>query len=302
MIISPFRSNRMLCWCALAAIPSGLYSADSTASMDQSRLPLTGRPSLADGVVYIDQNRAAAGSVTPGDLAGFPVTITQSGIYRLSGNLTVPDLNTTAIQITADFVTLDLNGFSIVGPAVCATGTTTTCPAPGTGIGVQANGDHAPSPRGVRIRNGAVRGMGLMGILLNGSVSFVEKVTVDSNAGGGMYVAGTVIESAATQNGSFGIVATSIRDSTALQNSGDGIILAATAGVATGNVSSLNGGHGIALQLGTATANTLFLNQGAGISALCPSSIVGNTVVTNGPAGIETSGAGCALANNGTRP
>ena len=77
--------------------------------------------------------------------------------------------------------------------------------------------------------------MGLMGILLNGSGSFVERVTVDSNAGGGMIVAGAVLESAATQNGSFGIVATTIRDSTALQNLGDGIILAANAGVATGN-------------------------------------------------------------------
>ncbi len=252
--------------------------------------------------MYIDQNRAADGGLTPGDLAGFPVTISQSGSYRLTGNLTVPDLNTTAIQITADFVTLDLNGFSIVGPAVCTTGTATTCPTPGTGIGVHAGDVPAHAPRGIRIRNGAVRGMGLMGILLNGSGSFVERVTVDSNAGGGMSVAGTVIESAATQNGSFGIIATTIRDSTALQNVGDGIILAANAGVATGNVSSFNGGHGIALQLGTATTNTFFLNQQGGISALCPSSIVGNTVVTNGPAGIETSGEGCALANNGTRP
>lgn len=292
----------MLCWCVLAAIPSALYSADGTASTDQSRLLLAGRSCPADDVVYIDQNRAADGGLTPGDLAGFPVTISQSGSYRLTGNLTVPDLNTTAIQITADFVTLDLNGFSIVGPAVCTTGTATTCPTPGTGIGVHAGDVPAHAPRGIRIRNGAVRGMGLMGILLNGSGSFVERVTVDSNAGGGMSVAGTVIESAATQNGSFGIIATTIRDSTALQNVGDGIILAANAGVATGNVSSFNGGHGIALQLGTATTNTFFLNQQGGISALCPSSIVGNTVVTNGPAGIETSGEGCALANNGTRP
>ena len=144
--------------------------------------------------------------------------------------------------------------------------------------------------------------MGLMGILLNGSGSFVERVTVDSNAGGGMSVAGTVIEGAATQNGAFGIIATAVRDSTSLQNSGDGIIISTNAGVAAGNVSSLNGGFGIALQPGTATANTVFFNQAAGISALCPSSIVGNTVVTNGPAAIETSHEGCVLANNATRP
>lgn len=300
--MSHFRSNRMFWWCVLAAIPSSLWAADGAAPMRQSLPLLPSRFPPADGVVYIDQNRAVAGSVTPGDVAGFPVTISQSGSYRLSGSLTVPDLNTTAIQITADFVTLDLNGFSIVGPAACTTGTATTCPAPGTGIGVQAGSDQAPFPRGIRILNGSVRGMGLLGILLNGSGSFVERVTVDSNAGGGMSVAGAVIQSAATQNGSFGVIATTVRDSTALQNFGDGIILGVNGGVATGNVSSLNGGYGIAVQLGTATANTLFLNQAAGISALCPSSIVSNTIVTNGPTGIETSREGCALANNGTRP
>src|SRR3977135_1627429 len=99
--------RRMVCVCALAAISSSLYAVD--------------------GVVLIDQNRALAGNVTPGDAPGFPVTISQSGSYRLSGNITVPDLNTTAIHITADYVTLDLNGFSINGPAVC-TGSPTVCP------------------------------------------------------------------------------------------------------------------------------------------------------------------------------
>ncbi len=36
-----------------------------------------------DGVVLIDQNRALAGNVTPGDTPGFPVTISLSGSYRL---------------------------------------------------------------------------------------------------------------------------------------------------------------------------------------------------------------------------
>jgi hypothetical protein len=230
------------------------------------------------------------------------VTISQSGSYRLSGNLTVSDLNTTAVQITADFVTLDLNGFSIVGPAVCTVSTVTTCPPSGTGTGVQAASTQTPFPRGVRILNGSVRGMGLMGILLNGAGSFVERVTVDSNAGGGMSVSGTVVQSAATQNGSFGILADTVRDSTSRQNAGDGIILGINGGVATANVSSFNGGLGLGVQLGTATGNTLFLNQGAGISASCPSSLVGNTVVSNGVASIKISGDGCALANNGTRP
>ncbi len=301
-MILRFLSNRLLWSCVLALAPSGIYAADSAALTDQRGLPSRVPSHTADGAVSIDQNSVQSGGVTPDDTPGFPVTISQSGSYRLAGNLNVNDLNTTAIQITADFVTLDLNGFSIVGPAVCTTGTSTTCPAAGTGVGVLAGTGQGPVPRGVRIRNGSVRGMGLIGIELTGSVSVVERVTVDSNAGGGMIVAGAVIQSAATQNGSFGIVADTVRDSTAQENSGDGIILGHNGGVATGNVSALNGGFGLAVQFGTASGNTLFLNQSAGISALCPSSLVDNTIATNGSVSIKTSGDGCALANNGTRP
>jgi hypothetical protein len=68
-------------------------------------------PSFAvDGVVLINRSSALAGNVTPGDTPGFPVTISVSGRYRLSGNLTVP-ANTDAIDITANNVTIDLNGF-----------------------------------------------------------------------------------------------------------------------------------------------------------------------------------------------
>lgn len=71
-------------------------------------------PAVAvDGVVLIDQNRAMVGNVTPGDLPGFPVSINLPGSYRLSGNLTVP-AGIDGIQIGADDITLDLNGFRLV--------------------------------------------------------------------------------------------------------------------------------------------------------------------------------------------
>jgi len=263
---------------------------------------------VVDGVVRIDQNRALAGSITPGDAPGFPVTISQPGSYRLTGNLTVSDLNTTAIQITADSVTLDLNGFSIIGPTLCPRSPATTCPPSGTGTGIEAasdvsTGQPPTGPRGIRVLNGSVRGVGLFGILLRADDSVVERVTASSNAGAGI-VAGSVFQSASTGNGSFGIIANIVRDSTSSQNIGDGIILGVvgpSGGVATGNVSSQNGGFGIALQLGTATGNTVFLNSSTGISALCPSAIVGNTIVTNGTTAIKTDGDGCTVANNAAR-
>src|SRR5688572_25403327 len=73
-----------------------------------------------DGVILIDQNRALAGNVTPGDTPGFPVTISLPGSYRLSSNLTVSNMTTSAVLITTNDVTLDLNGFTIKGPNVCS--------------------------------------------------------------------------------------------------------------------------------------------------------------------------------------
>ncbi len=113
-------------------------------------LGLAGTAWAVDGVVDINQVRAAAGGVSPGDAAGFPVTISQAGSYRLTGNLTVPDANTTAISVTADNVTVDLNGFSILGPT-----------GAGTGRGVSGVGFSHTT-----VRNGTVQGVGEDGIRL----------------------------------------------------------------------------------------------------------------------------------------
>ncbi len=261
-------------------------------------------PSLihaADGTIVIEQNRAIAGGVTPGDEPGFPVTLSQPGSYRLAGNLTVPDADTSAIVITASGVTLDLNGFSIAGPLLCTGGPAVTCPATGKGNGIETANAPAASPRGVRVFNGSVRGMGLMGILLSGDGSSVEHVIGEQNAGGGMSVAGNVSQSAATRNGSFGIIGLNVRDSNAVQNVGDGIIVD-SGGVATGNVSSANGGLGMAVFNGTATGNTIFVNTMFGIRANCPSALIGNTIVGNSGGTIDAQGTGCVQANNATRP
>src|ERR1700686_3824069 len=118
-----------------------------------------------DGVVLINQSSALAGNVTPGDAPGFPVTISVSGSYKLTGNLTVPDANTTGIQITADFVSIDLNGFSIIGPVVCSGGSpVNSCNPSGSAPGISS------SNAGISVSNGIVRGVGA-GISLSGGNS-----------------------------------------------------------------------------------------------------------------------------------
>lgn len=110
-----------------------------------------------DGTVLINQS-TITNSLTGCPTGGhFPIIICQAGSYRLSSNLTVPDGNTTAIQISADDVTLDLNGFSILGPVVCSGFPLTCTPNHGSGIGMTSTNFF------VTISNGVVRGFGSSG-------------------------------------------------------------------------------------------------------------------------------------------
>ncbi len=104
----------------------------------------------------IDQNKVLAGSVTPGDAPGFPLTISQPGSYKLTSNLYVP-AGSDGIQITADNVTLDLNGFTVLGTATCSQNGSTlavTCSQ------MQGNGVYAEGRKHAAVKNGTVRGFG----------------------------------------------------------------------------------------------------------------------------------------------
>lgn len=235
---------------------------------------LAAAPAAAvDGLILIDQNKALAGSVTPGDAPGFPVSITKSGSYRLSSDLIVPDADTTAIDVTtaAEHVTIDLNGFSIVGPVVCtgssAGNPVTICtPVPsstsifGPGVGVRA----APV-RSLTIRNGAIRGMGRHGIFVfNAPQSRMEGMTVMGN---GAY-------------GIFGGLAT-IVDNIVEGNLLDGIVF--NQGLVRGNSLRRNGGNGIASSGigGIISGNNIYRNGGVGLSSLANSPYSFNNLDNN---------------------
>jgi hypothetical protein len=156
-------------------------------------------PALAvDGVIEINQARALAGSVTPGDSAGFPVLITQPGSYRLTGNLVLSDPNPGAISITVSNVTIDLGGFAILGSNLFSIGFGCTAPASGLGWGIGADA----SSRGVSVRNGTVRGMGATGIYLLGPGARVERVLAEHNCGEGVQLgtSALIVDSQALSN------------------------------------------------------------------------------------------------------
>ena len=207
-------------------------------------LLLTAPSWAADGTIQINQSKANAGGVTQGDSPGFPVTISKSGSYRLSGNLTVPDVNTTAVEITSGDVTLDLNGFAIIGPATCVE---FICLS-GSGKGVSGLSELS----NVTVINGVVRGMGSHGVAL-GAHSRVENIHALNNgrigifAGPGSIVTGNTV----AQNGSSGIEihSSTVTGNTVLKNGSNGIEVVTGSCVVIGNTVEQNFGYGLSLNL-----------------------------------------------------
>lgn len=252
-----------------------------------------------DGTVLINQStitNGLTGCPTGGHL---PIIICQSGSYKLSSNLTVP-ANTDGIDINADNVTLDLNGFSIFGPTLCS-GSPLTCfhnSAPPSGNGISS------SNANIVVMNGQIRGMGFNGISLAGTKSRVQNIQATSNFNHGIFVGDSSIVSSCTvtSNGGTGIFA-------------DGSV------VLTGNLVSLNvvginsANHRGLVSGGLISGNFVVANLEFGIQAVCPSLISGNWYPLTQPTrnsltraaicvqtviwvDLGSSVAGCTMANN----
>lgn len=218
--------------------------------------------SSAFAQVTIDQAKALAGGVTPGDAAGFPVTISQPGSYKLTGNLTVPQ-GVKGIVISVANVTLDLNGFTINGPSTCTrdnNSRTVTCSywVGGVSVGIDAS-----LATGTVVRNGTIRGFGSTGVNvgdlgryedlrvtwnaigINDSAGMTQfgntfsNCVLDTNAGDGMTLNSSSLVShcRAINNGGDGFNGASslvISESQAMGNRGNGLKGGAARGTFTG--------------------------------------------------------------------
>jgi hypothetical protein len=239
-----------------------------------------------DGTVLINQSTITNGLTGCPTGGHFPIVICQSGSYRLSGNVTVPDANTSAIQIGADNVTLDLNGFSILGPVGCG-GNPVTCTqgsAAAVGIGNLFGNSN------ITVSNGTIRGLGGYGILLSGSGILIERVKAANNGIDGINVGGTfdtiITLCQAVSNGRSGIVGGgALSNSSALNNGADGMNWN---GTVTGNVSTFNLGKAFE-GLGVFIANYA-IGAGGGIKAFDASVIISNVQFANGAPIIAPSG------------
>ena len=205
------------------------------------------------------------------------IVINESGSYYLTGDR---HCSAFGLIIDANDVTVDLMGYSLIGPG------------PGSNIGILLD-----TPDNVEIRNGTVRDFGVYGIYdgsISGSSVRLIDLRVISNAGYGIILSGksNMLKGCTVSgNGDRGIsmgYAASIIDNTVYKNGGPYGIYANYASTVTGNTVYDNNGTGIFVNGGTTvTGNTVRENGGDGIWAGYGSMVTGNTVTYNTGDGIE---------------
>ena len=208
-----------------------------------------GAPAWAsDGALEINQTCAVETGCFAGDSAGYPVTISAPGSYRLTSNLAIAtDVN--GILISSSYVTLNLGGFEIAGPGACA-GTSLSLDCGGTGAGVGIVG--LDVLYGVTVRNGVVRNMRLDGVGVGGAGSLgvrIEGITARHNARLGISGQDGVLarDCVAIENGNNGFdldAGSSIEGGVAIGNFGHGVEIDDVGGVVSGTTSRANAGRG----------------------------------------------------------
>lgn len=250
-----------------------------------------------------------------------PYTITNSGSYVFTENITLGTTNTDAITVAGNDVTIDLNGFALIGPG------------DNSGHGIYQSSSYSD----LAVRNGIVkmwRKSGKGGVYAVGERSRVENITVVSNyygiytsgrgyikacvacrnlnkgisvgAGGrvencvaeGNASAGisvgsaSIVSSCAANENTNGIDASGVNsamisDCIAYNNSGTGISGGNGSRVA-GCVSSYNGSYGIYVSQSAIVEDCMANNNNNGIGGLSLNRFRGNTSKFNNNAGLET--------------
>jgi parallel beta-helix repeat protein len=177
--------------------------------------------------------------------------IDRSGSYYLTADVNGVDPARHAIGVEANDVTIDLMGYSLIGPA--------------SGMG---SGIHMDGRRNVEVRNGTVR-------------SFAQSGIYEADPAGRNH---RLINVRVFSNGMLGIFLQGeghlVRDCTSADNHSTGVY-AGSASTLTGNTVYQNDGYGISAGASTITANTVTGNDDAGILASDRSLVAGNTVSSN---------------------
>ncbi|MFG0275689.1 MAG: right-handed parallel beta-helix repeat-containing protein [Phycisphaerales bacterium] len=269
---------------------------------------------------------------TPIFAADLPLTINQPGSYYLAENIAAAG---GGITVAASEVSIDLNGFALIGgtgTAIQDSGVQTNISVrngsvrgwsggivldSADGVLVESVRTSDNSAQGIWIGSGVIRGCVSTRDVAGGSSSsyalavnegVVESCAVIESAGNGIWLGahgaarGCMVRSVAFNGFLLGVGST-LSDSTVRTAGGDGVL--GSTGVTVTNVSVYDAtGNGIQVSVGSTVTNcTLRLCDENGVNALGSATITNNTASGCGDgiaagAGFRTSGAGNRLDSN----
>lgn len=252
---------------------------------------MTARGARVDQAVWLVAASLAASVACGGEgrreiaQSMMPYTITQPGSYVLTENL-AGVTGSNGVMIASDHVTLDLNGFQLIGVAGTLHGITTD--------GLRVN---------VSVRNGTVRNWGGTGVKLDGVTNaLVREVRSARNGGDGVRVgpASQVTDCSLFENGGDGVNAARaciVAQCVARENGGDGIESGPGA-LVRHCVLRENGDNGVLVGEGSNVIGcTTRSNSDDGIVAGTGSRI-GASVGYSNDVGLKIAGSGGAIMNS----
>ena len=217
-----------------------------------------------DGTIEINDAKVKAAG-------GYPFVISTRGSYRLTSNLK-PPASTDGIDVSASNVTIDLNGFGIIGPG---------------SSGITPNGINASTAAEVTVENGTVTGFGIAVDV--GNVSIVRNVHADVNGTGIQTGFDALVEGCTANNCTLAIEpaincggASTISGNTANGNADAGITCQGNGCVISGNIAAANGIAGIDCNGGGCliSGNVVF-NNATGVESSDASTGFGGNVLKN---------------------
>jgi hypothetical protein len=282
-------------------LAGGLLALSAAIALGPLNPPTGAVTSTLKPLAEIEPRIAINATNTPGDNDATPslFKITTPGSYYLTGNITGVS-GKRGIEITASGVTLDLNGFELVGvtgsqDGIVSTGTLQSNITLLNGVirNWGTPGVNLSNVEGGRVENLTVASNGGIGIAL-GPVAIVSKCISRNNAGSGILTASTstVVNCSASANTSNGFTlgsGCSISSCAANDNTDDGFNVGSTCSLT--NCSALsNIQRGINAGVGSTITNCSVLgNSGsAGLSVGTGSTIVNCNVRQSANIGIFT--------------
>jgi hypothetical protein len=189
-------------------------------------------------------------TITQTSTTVFPITITAAGSYVVTTNIIPTKSTVDAIDVNASRVSINLNGFSIIGP--------------GSGSGVGING---PTHVNISVTNGTVTKMGSRGIVI-GHNALVKGVNALKNGSDGIAAGNNseIDDCGANSNAGAGLVCGNdclIQDDVASANAVDGMYTG-TGGTIIRNTASDNTFYGIHSGSNAGLGKNVMGNNGLG--------------------------------------